>query len=225
LEFDKRSKDQEILLWFMATLLRILILALAPGLLWAQAPIGGTTIPSRAEMALRENAVEVQYESGVAFAPFHNLNYVLAPQLLSVNWNLDEIGNDTVAHGWFRGNTQMKFTVVGDPVIEGPESRFVGLIAGPQYNFVQPGQNWVPFLATRVGFVFTDSTDVVDAQGQDFCFTYIISLGCRYYFSEHLSASVGFNYQHFSNGGLSEPNRPNVGMDAMGPVVSAVYSF
>lgn len=180
-----------------------------------------TLTPSHAEVALREDSVEAQIESGAIFDVGHQLNYTLAPQVLSVNWNLDEIGNS----GWLRGNTQFKFSALLDPVITGPENRFLGFAAGPQYNFIQPGSNWVPFVGARVGIGFIDSTNVKYAQGQDFCFTFIVTSGVRYYFSDRWSMGFEGFYEHISNGGLSEPKRMNNGLDAVGPEISVSCAF
>jgi hypothetical protein len=148
-------------------------------------------------------------------------NYTIVPTLVTVGWQLDA----TSTEGWTRGNTEFSFSGVYDDVVHGPESRFVGAVFGPRYNFVQPGWKWVPYVDCRVGFVFTDATGIWGAQGQDFCFTFMIGTGVRYVINEHCGFSVGAIYQHVSNGGLSEPEFANQGLDAVGPQAAFYYKF
>jgi hypothetical protein len=183
----------------------------------ATAPLIG---PSRAEMALHEDAIEFQIESGLMTDVGNKLNYTLAPQILSLNWNLDDISGD-----WLRGNTQLKFSGFFTPITDGPENHLEGVAFGPQYNFVQPGWNWVPYIGARVGVGFIDSTNVRYAQGQDFVFTFMVTTGVRYYVDEHWSVAFAGNYEHVSNGGLSEPQRANNGLDVVGPQVSVTYNY
>jgi hypothetical protein len=42
---------------------------------------------------------------------------------------------------------------------------------------------------------------------------------------DKFAINLGVMYQHISNGGLSEPGSQNVGLDAIGPVLSATYAF
>jgi opacity protein-like surface antigen len=188
---------------------------------------------SRAEQKLKENVLEVQLESGGLFSVHpgnETSDATYLPQLVSLNWNLDEIGNDHVLGGWFRGNTQWKFTAVATPLVDSQENYFAGLVAGPQYNFVQPGSNWVPFVGARVGIGFTDSNSppagvFPGGQGQDFAFTFMVTVGIRYFITPDWSAAVELNYQHVSNAALSEPKHNNHGYDLLGPQLAVIYAF
>lgn len=165
--------------------------------------------------------VEMSVESANLFDTGNRNYYHLAPQILSLRWQLDDVGNP----GWRRGNTEWVFSGYYTPVISGPESRFTGALFGPRYNFVQPGWKWVPYIDSRVGFGFTDSRGVTGAQGQDFCFTFSVGAGARYILSDTVDLSAGVLYQHFSNAGLSEPARENHGLDAIGPNVALHFKF
>lgn len=171
-----------------------------------------------------ENAVEVSVASGSFFDIKGSDNeYHIVPVLLSVGWQLDEVGNS----GWTRGNTEFHFTGYFNPVVNGHESRVTGAIFGPRYNFVQPGSKWAPFIGARVGFGFWDSVDNTDlqSQGQDFTFTFAVEAGTRYIINDNMSFSAALMYQHWSNGGLSEPEQINYGADLLGPVMSLNYKF
>ncbi|PTY01756.1 hypothetical protein DB346_11215 [Verrucomicrobia bacterium LW23] len=182
---------------------------------------------SYAEKALRENVLEVQIESGAMWSVGYsgNVNYTMAPQFLTLNWNLDNIGLDDFWGGVFRGNTQWKTSFIGAPVLDGFENHMFGFAMGPQYNFVQPGWNLVPYISARVGLVFLDTTEDPRDIGQDFNFTFMVTPGARYFFSEHQSLGAHFIYQHISNGGLSEPEVKNRALDLIGFQVTYTYNF
>ena len=132
-----------------------------------------------------------------------------------VGWQLDEVGND----GWKRGNTQFNFEFKGAAIEKGVEKKFLGFMAGPQYNFVQHGWKWVPFVGARVGVGFVESqSEAVDARAlaQDFNFTFSVNAGVRYLITNHWHAAIMVENQHISNGGLSEPQRANRAVDILG---------
>ena len=168
-----------------------------------------------------ENKKEISLASGTLFSIGNDNSYVIAPILTSYHWQLDDVGLD----GWRKGNTEFVFTGYYDQIVQGPENYFAGALFGPRYNFVQPGWQLVPYVEARVGIGFTDSTTGSQVQGQDFCFSFAVSAGARYFVNDHFSLSVAAWYQHWSNGGLSEPGRKNVGLDTVGPVLAATYSF
>ncbi|MEO0454419.1 MAG: acyloxyacyl hydrolase [Verrucomicrobiota bacterium] len=148
-------------------------------------------------------------------------NTWVSPIMVSIRWQLDDVGNT----GWLRGNTEWVFTGYFTPVLEGVENRFSGALFGPRYNFVQPGSKLVPYLDTRVGFGFTDSQNVRGAQGQDFYFTFTVGVGARYLISDQWDIALGVIYQHISNAGLSEPGQPNNGLDTIGPHMALQFQF
>jgi hypothetical protein len=168
-----------------------------------------------------ENRVDLSIESASLWGAFSQTAYHHLPQVLSVRWMLDDLGNP----GWRRGNTEFVFSAFHSPILTGRETRFSGLLFGPRYNFVQEGWDWAPFVESRVGFGVTDSTGEAFGQGQDFILTFTITAGARYLISQHAALTVGAMYQHISSGGLSEPEFENVGLDSVGPHVSFSYGF
>ncbi len=196
-----------------------LFLLAAPLEVGAQEFVANAT--KRVDPHFYEDRVEVSAESGVLFNVGSNATKAVAPQILSIRWQLDEVGNE----GWRRGNTEWVFSGDFYPVLEGVESRFTGGLFGPRYNFVQPDSKWVPFVGARVGFGFTDSRYNQAAQGQDFMFTFSVETGVRYLVTERLDVSFMAFYQHFSNADLSEPERENNGLDVLGPMVSLHWRF
>jgi hypothetical protein len=168
-----------------------------------------------------EDVVSLSVETAGLFSINNSNNYRYLPQLITVGWQLDEIGNE----GWNRGNTEFLFSGMYAPVIHGPNPWFTGGLFGPRYNFIQEGWPVVPYLESRVGFVFTDATGAPNSQGQDFCFSFTIGTGVRIPVMQQLSVNLGILYQHISNGGLSEPDHDNVGLDSIGPTLSVTWAF
>ena len=66
-----------------------------------------------------EDVVTLSAETAGLFSIGNSNNYRYLPQLITVGWQLDEIGND----GWTRGNTEFLFSGMYAPVIHGPNPR------------------------------------------------------------------------------------------------------
>lgn len=197
-------------------LLLILLLASLPFSLSAQELIAGEDVAPRPDEHFYENRFDVGFETAALFDFAGNANsYTVLPQILSARWQLDEVGNT----GWLRGNTEFVFSGYYSAIVDGPEDHFAGALFGPRYNFVQKGWKFIPYIESKVGFGFTNTSGVVGAQGQDFCFTFTVGSGVRYIISDRFEVSLGAIYQHYSNGGLSEPGRLNNGLDTLGPVL------
>ncbi|NBS07118.1 MAG: hypothetical protein EBS69_06935 [Verrucomicrobia bacterium] len=115
-----------------------------------------------------EDVVSLSAETAGLFSINNSNNYRYLPQLITVGWQLDEIGNE----GWNRGNTEFLFSGMYAPVIHGPNPWFTGGLFGPRYNFIQEGWPVVPYLESRVGFMFTNATGAPNSQaafGQPRC--------------------------------------------------------
>jgi hypothetical protein len=170
-----------------------------------------------------ENALAVSYQAGYGVDFITPSEYQGSPQIFSLHWQLDEVGNP----GWRRGNTEWVTSFYYTPLFgDTPESQLLGAVWGPRYNFVQEGWRVVPYLEARVGFGFTDSDPQGSSyQGQDFVFTFLVGAGAKYLITDEWSAALGIYYQHWSNAGLSEPEYQNNGTDMIGPTVSVAYQF
>jgi hypothetical protein len=171
-----------------------------------------------------ENALAVSYQTGYGIDLVSPSLYQTSPQIFSLHWQLDDVGNP----GWRRGNTEWVTSFYYLPLWgDNAESRLLGAVWGPRYNFVQEGWRVVPYVEARVGFGFTDSDPEANAegQGQDFVFTFLVGAGAKYLITDEWSAALGVCYQHWSNAGLSEPQYQNNGTDMIGPSVSVSYQF
>jgi opacity protein-like surface antigen len=138
---------------------------------------------------------------------------------------LDDVSLDNVLGGVLRGYTEFFFRGDYAQIVRGPENHYEGLIAGPRYNFVQPGWCIIPYVEGGVGFEFADSNPAGGGLGQDFNFTFMAGAGAKYNITDDFFVRLGVEYQHLSNAGLSEPQHPNHPIDALGPKLSFGYAF
>jgi opacity protein-like surface antigen len=167
--------------------------------------------------------------SGVTFSNVRsgqpNQAYTIVPISLTASLKLDDVSLDNVLGGILRGYTEFFFRGDYDQIVRGPENHYEGLIAGPRYNFVQPGWCIIPYVEGGVGFDFADSNPAGGGLGQDFNFTFIAGAGAKYNITDDFFVRLGVEYQHLSNAGLSEPEHPNHPIDALGPKLSFGYAF
>lgn len=128
---------------------------------------------------------------------------------------------------WLRGYNQVYFSVMGEWFARGLENRYFGISAGLRYNFVQPNWRFVPYISGGVGLGEVDATRArtPGALGQDFTFNVLTAIGVSYKLNEHWKAEIGLQYQHLSNAGLSEPERPNSSLNSIGPEFGITYVF
>ncbi len=166
--------------------------------------------------------------SGTTFSNVRNsddVGYTIVPAFLTASLKLDEVSNDRIFDGIFRGNTEFFFSLEGAAITDGPESRYTEIMVGPRYNFVQPNWRIIPYIEGGVGLLFADSNPGVRGLGQDFNFTFETAVGFKYKINDTWFVRLGAEYHHISNAGLSEPAHPNNAIDAFGPKLSVGFAF
>jgi lipid A 3-O-deacylase len=189
----------------------------------------------------KEKDWRLELGTGVLFSNVREDNpdetgYTLLPVTLTAGMKMDDVSLDHFLGGFLRGNTEFLFRADGVPVIHGPESRLLGISAGPRYNFVQPGWKVVPFVEGTVGIIFADSNPIIlgtpgsdtagqHGLGQDFNFMFGVALGARYDITDEWFLRGAIEYMHVSNAGMSEPQLQNRPIDALGPRLSLGYGF
>jgi len=146
------------------------------------------------------------------------LHYALLPQMISAR---------TPQHGqWTVGGHELtmrsRFSLLVEPVARGPESLYVGVSAGPSFEYWFAGDKACWYAGAGGGCGVIDSTDVPGGQGQDFTLNWYATTGVRYYPKPNLSIHGGAFFQHLSNGGATDPNP---GINAVGPVVGITGHF
>lgn len=167
---------------------------------------------------------ELSTESAYMLGVFGNPHaYEIAAQFVTVRLRWGAVHSD----GWMRGYNQVYFLAMGEPFIRGLENHYFGISTGLRYNFVQPGRRWNPYVSGGVGLGGVDATRVrtPGALGQDFTFNILSAAGISYRFDDHWQGTAGILYQHLSNAGLSEPERPNSSLNSLGPQLGLTYSF
>ncbi len=167
-----------------------------------------------------ELASENAYMLGVFGNPH---NYEIATQSVTARLRWGAVHRP----GFMRGYNQVYFQAIGELFVRGIENHYFGINAGFRYNFVQPGRRWTPYVSGGVGLGDVDATRefTPGALGQNFTFNVQSAIGVSYKMSDHWKATAGVLYQHLSNAGLSEPERPNSSLNTLGPQFGATYSF
>lgn len=176
--------------------------------------------PARASEELDPPRFEVAFESAYLFGAINPpKDYQIPAQFVTgrIRWGV--IQNDS----WLRGYHQFYFSVLAEPFVEGIENRYFGFDFGFRYNFVQPGRRWNPYTSGGVGLGWIDShADIPGGQGQDFTFNILSAVGISYQVNDKWKVDFGILYEHFSNGGQTDPN-PSLNL--FGPQIGASYSF
>lgn len=168
---------------------------------------------------------EMSTESTYMLGCFGNPHaYEIAAQYVTARWRWGAVHNPD---SWLRGYNQIYFLATGQWFARGLENHYFGISSGLRYNFLRPGGRWQPYISGGVGLGFVDATRVrtSGALGQNFTFNILTAVGLSYRFSEHWRAELGLQYQHLSNAGLSEPERPNSSLNSIGPEFGLTYNF
>lgn len=146
------------------------------------------------------------------------LDYVILPQIISLR---------TPAHFRFRLGpgeltVRSRFSLLAEAIVTGPETAYLGFSASPSVEYWFPGRTTALCASVGGGFGAIDSTDTPGGQGQDLTLNWFASAGVRHYLKPGFALSAGLMFQHWSNGGATDPNP---GLDILGPVIGASWSF
>ncbi len=117
-----------------------------------------------------------------------------------------------------------RFSLLAEPIVEGPERYFIGVAVAPSIEWWSRARAFSTFFSIGGGVGVMDSKgyEIPGAQGQDFNLNWFMHGGVRYRVSDRLSAAVGLYFQHISNGG-QDPVNP--GVDALGPTLGMGWRF
>src|SRR3954468_8874977 len=163
-----------------------------------------------------EVSAQTAYMLGIIANPN---SYEVAAQFFTARWRWGGIERDS----WLQGYNQVYATFMVEPLVRGPENFYYGISLGFRYNFAKPGARFVPYVSGGVGLGWLDShANINGAQGQDFTFNILTATGVSYPVNDHWKLDLGVQYQHFSNGGQTDPN-PSVNL--LGPQIGATYVF
>jgi hypothetical protein len=147
----------------------------------------------------------------------HPLKYTLVPIVLSLRWQMTNLGGPWI----FRGNWDLTSSGSFTWIPSGPETRFISYDMGLRRNFVPRNRNYDPYLDIRLGVGQINAKGpkgVPYAQGENWPeFTMNLGTGIRYNFSPRFAFTAGINYMHISNMDLSE-HKPNATDPNWGPI-------
>ena len=148
------------------------------------------------------------------------LDYVFLPQMLTMRnryiFKKPFAGGDLVLRN--------RITLLGESIIEGPETYFIGAAAGGQLEWWNTARSFSVFFSAGGGLGWMDSTgyEIPGGQGQDFNFNWYVHTGMRWMIADRLSATLGVYFQHISNGGQDDVNP---GVNALGPTLGLAWHF
>jgi hypothetical protein len=170
----------------------------------------------RVEAPNFEVSAQTAYMMGIIANPN---SYEVAAQFFTARWRWGGIERDS----WLQGYNQVYATFMVEPLVRGPENFYYGISLGFRYNFAKPGARWVPYVSGGVGLGWLDShANIEAAQGQDFTFNILTATGVSYKMNDHWKFEAGIQYQHFSNGGQTDPN-PSVNL--LGPQIGFTHAY
>ena len=203
---------------------RVLLAGLASLSLVSLAQAGPlTSTPPPADLYDPIEHWEFDLETGALWSVGHNaspLNYVILPQMLTFK-------SPAVLRGKVWGGELVlrnRFSLLIEPIIEGPESYFIGANGSGILEWWNPSRSFNLFFSAGGGLGLMDSKgyEVEGGQGQDLNFTYFGYTGARVRVGEKGSLALGLYYQHISNTGLDDINP---GIDSLGPMLSFGWHF
>lgn len=169
---------------------------------------------------LEAPTLQIAAETSYLLGAFGNPNsYEIGAEFLTARLRWGTVERE----GWLRGFNQVYFSVLAEPIFRGVENRYFGIDAGFRYNFIQPGRRWNPYVSGGVGLGWIDSrATVFGGQGQDFTFNILSAAGISYRINKKTELTVGALYEHFSNGGQTDPN---TSLNLFGPQIGVTCSF
>ena len=130
-------------------------------------------------------------------------HYITTPEILSLRWQRkppEQFFHTpfTFSQVWVLERRHRGFS-------HRPESHYFGLGLGPRIVLGKPGSHFSVYVDGRFAVGAIDSSGPPYGQGQDLTFSALVGTGVNYEVNRRTKVSLGFLYEHFSNGGLSEP--------------------
>jgi len=123
---------------------------------------------------------------------------------------------------------QWRSTFIADAIMGGPETVYLGW--APQVRWIAPiGKTPFSLYAgggAGPGWANVNTGNVNDGGlGSAFTFVITASGGLRYEINSRWATWIGVDYQHLSDAGISNGNKPNIGLDSLGVITGVGYGF
>jgi len=192
------------------------LICLTPPFLAAKTPLVDT---SREVPSWQRHVIDI--ETGLIWNIGSNtpISYRIAPTQIS--WRLPYVMKKDFSNG-SKLIVRSQFSLIGDWIESGPEDYYFGVSGAPSIEWWSADDRWSTYFSIGGGVGFTNSTEVVGGQGQDFTLNWFAKTGIRYQFNQDIGIYGGAFFQHLSNGGQTDPNP---GVDALGFTVGLGFSF
>lgn len=165
--------------------------------------------------------LEFAFETGALFGLNNPADYQTLAQFATLRW----APFPPFRLGGYRLLHQFSINAAAVSFVHGEENYYFGGGVGARLVFYKPGSPWELSVAGRFYVGDTDSHGPPFGLGQDLTFSAVVNAGVAYRVTERAKVGVSFMYEHFSNGGLSEPETPNIGLDTIGPSLSFSVAF
>jgi hypothetical protein len=164
------------------------------------------------------------FVTGDPYQRMSKINYTLVPNMVSLRWQLDDVGSPWI----LRGNWEASFSAAATIIPRGAETRYFAYDMGIRRYFVQRNWRVVPYTEGRLGMGNINAMGprgVVGAQGQNFTFTVMLGSGLRFNLTQRYSMWAGVGYMHVSNLFLSEPRYHDYGINVYGPMAGIAMTL
>lgn len=148
------------------------------------------------------------FESGLLWQALHTshstpLSYRLVPNQLSwrsaraFGWTLDDGSQIVVRH---------RLTLLAIWVQQGPESHYIAFDGSPSVEWWNKAGTSSVWAGAGGGVGAIDSRGVKGGQGQDLTLNWFLRTGIEHKISGNSTVTAGVQWQHLSNGGMTNPN-------------------
>ena len=218
--------------WFCHGARRSLLLAALsvgclPGARQARAGDPAAPAPSPAPASLvnthDDDRFQFAFENAICFDLNNPNHYVINPYLLILRWQPTHTEQFFHTPITFTRQYEVNADIV--PFWRGPEQHYFGGGVGVRLLYGKTGSHFSFFIEGRLAVGGIDSSGPPHGEGQDLTFNPMGDLGIMYRVANRQQVSLGVLYSHFSNAGLSEPERPNIGINTLGPMVEWNFKF
>jgi hypothetical protein len=183
----------------------------------------GKDAPPEPEPEVAWSRWEFAQETAVTFGVNNPNDYVVAPQIFTLRWQ--PTAPEQFFHTSFIMSRQFTLSAIAAPFLHGPENHYFGGGIGVRQTWTRPGSRFFLYIDGRFMMGAVDSSGPPYGQGQDFAFSALVGGGLMYQVAPRVRVGLGVLYEHFSNGGLSEPEVENIGLDTVGPNLSVNVAF
>ena len=185
----------------------------------APAPTPASLLPAEHD----DDRFQFSYETAICFDLNNPNNYIINPHLLILRWQPTHTEQFFHTPITFTRQYEVNADIV--PFWQGPEQHYFGGGVGIRLLYGKTGSNFAFYIEGRLAVGAIDSSGPPHGEGQDLTFNPMGDLGIMYNATGRQKVSLGILYSHFSNAGLSEPERPNIGINTLGPMLEWNVSF